>query len=57
MAEIEIERRKRSPLPWIIGLVVLALVAFFLLRGRGAEETEAVAPPTLATDSAASPAP
>ena len=26
MAEIEIERRQRSVLPWILGLVLLALV-------------------------------
>lgn len=35
MAEINIERKKRSPLPWILGLLALALLAFFLMRGRG----------------------
>jgi preprotein translocase subunit SecF len=34
MADINIERKKRSPLPWIIGLLVLALLAFFLMRNR-----------------------
>jgi hypothetical protein len=35
MAEINIERKKRNPLPLILGLLVLALLAFLLLRGRG----------------------
>jgi hypothetical protein len=38
MADINIERKKRSPLPWILGLLLLALLAFFLLRGRGDDE-------------------
>ena len=35
MAEINIERKKRSPLPWIVGVLALALIAFLLMRGRG----------------------
>jgi hypothetical protein len=38
MADINIERKKKSPLPWIIGLLVLALLAFVLLRARGDDE-------------------
>jgi hypothetical protein len=38
MADINIERKKRSPLPWILGLLLLALLAFFLLRGRDDDE-------------------
>jgi len=40
MADINIERKKRSPLPWILGLLALALLAFFLLRGRGDDDVE-----------------
>ena len=33
MAELDVQPKKKSILPWIlIGLVVLALIAFFLLR-------------------------
>jgi hypothetical protein len=35
MAEIEIERKRRSPLPLILGLLALALIAFLLLRNQG----------------------
>lgn len=35
MAEINIERQERSIWPWIIGLLVLALLAWWLLRMRG----------------------
>ena len=40
MADINIERKGRSPLPWIIGAVVLALLAFVLLRGRGGDDVD-----------------
>ncbi|MBW3572612.1 MAG: hypothetical protein KY467_16030 [Gemmatimonadetes bacterium] len=45
MADINIERKRRSPLPWIIGLLVLALLAFLLMRSCGDDE--------VATDDAA----
>ena len=35
MAEINIERQERSIWPWIIGLLVLALLAWWLLSMRG----------------------
>lgn len=38
MAEIHVERKGRSPLPWILGLLLLAALAFMLLRGRGEED-------------------
>jgi hypothetical protein len=38
MADIDIERKKRSPLPWILGLLVLAILAFMLMRGRGDDD-------------------
>ena len=38
MADINIERKKRSPLPWILGLLALALLAFLLLRGLGGDD-------------------
>lgn len=53
MADINIERKKRSPLPWILGLLALALLAFFLLRGRGDEEAR---PAGTVTDTTTAPA-
>lgn len=32
MADINVERKPRSPLPWILGLLLLALLAFLLWR-------------------------
>lgn len=33
MAEIHVQPKKKSPLPWILlGLLILAIIAFFLLR-------------------------
>lgn len=40
MADINIERKRKSPLPWIIGLLVLGLLAFMLMRNRGGEERD-----------------
>jgi hypothetical protein len=40
MADINIERKKRSPLPWILGLLALALLAFLLMRGMGRDDDE-----------------
>ncbi|HEX6373524.1 MAG TPA: hypothetical protein VF006_31655 [Longimicrobium sp.] len=48
MADINIERKRKSPLPWIIGLLALALLAFMLLRNRGDDEAE---PAPVVTDS------
>jgi hypothetical protein len=49
MADIDIERKKRSPLPWILGLVALALLAFFLMRGGDDDEREVVTDTTTVT--------
>lgn len=35
MAEINIERKRRNLLPWILGLLALAIIAFLLMRSRG----------------------
>lgn len=41
MADIDIERRRRSPLPWIVlGVLVLAALAFLLMRGRDGDRAE-----------------
>jgi hypothetical protein len=38
MAELDVQRKKASPLPWIILiLVALALLAFFLIRNNDGE--------------------
>ncbi len=41
MADINIEKKRRSPLPWILGLLALALLAFMLMRG-GDDDAEVV---------------
>ena len=43
MAEIKIEPKRRSLLPWILGLVLLALLIFGLMAA--AEDREAAAAP------------
>jgi lipopolysaccharide export system protein LptC len=38
MADLDVQRKKSSPLPWIIlMLVALALLAFFLIRNNDGE--------------------
>jgi len=65
MADINIQRKKASPSPWLLvglALLVLAAVAYFFLRPDPADEAapaaapaaEQTAPDTLAADSAAS---
>ena len=39
MAEINVERKARSPLPWILGLLLLAILAFFLWRSMDDDDT------------------
>lgn len=48
MADINIERKRKSPLPWIIGLLALALLAFLLMRSFG--DDEETVPATTVTD-------
>ncbi|HEX2211303.1 MAG TPA: hypothetical protein VHG93_26700 [Longimicrobium sp.] len=59
MADINIERKHRSLLPWIIGLLVLALLAFFLMRSLGGdpEATEGVVTDTVTAPDATGTAP
>lgn len=47
MADINIERKRKSPLPWVLGLLALALLAFLLMRSCGDDEAE---PATVVTD-------
>jgi hypothetical protein len=57
MADIDIERKKKSPFPWILGLLALALLAFLLMRSCGDDEAEpAVAPVTDTTTATTAPA-
>lgn len=51
MADIDIERKGTNPLPWILGLLLLALVAWglwSLLRGRDDGDARAVVADTVA---------
>lgn len=58
MADIDIERKKRSPLPLILGLLALALLAFLLMQTCGDDEAEpAPAPVTDTTTTSAAPMP
>jgi hypothetical protein len=43
VAEIKVERRERSVLPWIVGLIALALIAFAAYRVLGTRGGAAVA--------------
>lgn len=38
MADIDIERKKKSPLPWVLGLLAAVLLLFLLMRACGGEE-------------------
>ena len=40
MADINIEKKRRSPLPLILGVLALALLAFMLMRSCGDDEAE-----------------
>jgi hypothetical protein len=48
MADIDIERKKRSPLPLILGLLALALLAFLLMQTCG--DDDEAEPATVVTD-------
>jgi hypothetical protein len=52
MADINIEKKRRSPLPWILGLLALALLAFMLMRG-GDDDAEVVEGTVVDTTTAA----
>ena len=54
MAEIPVERKPRSPLPLILGILLLAVVAYFAWRYLGANRTGHDTPaPAAVTDTAA----
>ncbi len=51
MAELDVQPKKKSVLPWVlVGLIVLALIAFFLLRNT--DLVEDVTDETIFSDSA-----
>lgn len=41
MAEISVERKPRNPLPWILALLLLAVLAFVLWRYVGGGGSDA----------------
>ena len=47
MADIDIERKKKSPLPWVLGLLALAILAFLLMQSCGDDDA---AEPAVVTD-------
>lgn len=58
MADIDIERKKKSPLPWVLGLLGLALIAFLLMQSCGDdEEADPAVAPVTDTTTAVSTAP
>jgi hypothetical protein len=50
VAEIKIERKRRSILPWILGLILLALVIWGLVAMTNRSEAEAADRGTAARD-------
>lgn len=58
MADLDVQRKKTSPLPWIILiLVALALLAFFLLRNNnddGIDSTPVATDSIITTDTTVS---
>ena len=51
MAEIPVERKPRSPLPLVLGILLLAVVAYFAWRYLGASRSGGDAPaPAVASD-------
>lgn len=57
MADINIEKKRRSPLPLILGVLALALLAFFLMRSCAADEPEPVEGTVVDTTTSMTPAP
>lgn len=45
MAELDVQRKKKSPLPWILLIIaILAVLAYFLLNNNNDAVEEGVAP-------------
>ena len=50
MAELDVQRKKKSPLPWILLIIaILAVLAYFLLNNNNDAADEGVAPVTYDT--------
>lgn len=56
MADINIERKGKSPLPWVLGLLALVLIAFLVMRSLGGDD-EAEGGPVTDTTTAGTAAP
>lgn len=55
MADLDVVKKRKSPLPWIIlALIIVALLAFLLLNNN--DEPAAITTPDAAYDSTAAPA-
>ena len=53
VAEIRVERKQRSVLPWVLGVLVLAVIAFAVFRVMGGNKAAAAASePAVQVDSA-----
>jgi hypothetical protein len=57
MADINIEKKRRSPLPLILGVLALALLAFLLMTTCADDEPEPVEGTVVDTTTAVTPAP
>lgn len=57
MAELHIERKERSALPWVLGGLLLLALALWFLFGRGDDTTEGAAAGAVADSVAAASAP
>ena len=33
MAEIDVQPKKKSPIPWIIGIIIVLIILYFVLKG------------------------
>lgn len=47
MAEIDIQRRKRNILPWILGLILLGLVIWGLMQWMGGDDVDTATVPVV----------
>jgi hypothetical protein len=43
VAEIRVERKQRSVLPWVLGVLVLAVIAFAVFRVMGGDKAASAA--------------
>lgn len=33
MAELDVQPKKKSPIPWIIGIIIVMIILYFVLNG------------------------